>query len=270
MIKRQIGKVVGDSAYQIALNNGFVGSEEEWLESLKGTSFNIVGTVNTVDELPDVNSVSIGTAYFVGTEPLRDVYVLDITKVWINQGKIQGPQGPQGPIGPQGIQGPQGDVGPQGERGPQGNSVNAIKVNSEQEALIQSQSNPSNVYYWSGDDNIIETGSNDNGNWVKYEGGVMICWGKHNIGAVSTGGNQDGSLYYVDISLLRYYAQVFVDKPNLQLDIYTNSGATERHIWICKKHSTISNNGYSEYRIYSPTNASLNVSVEYTAIGHWK
>ena len=148
MIKRRIGKVVGDSAYQIALNNGFVGTEEEWLESLKGTSFNITGTVNTVEELPDVNSVSIGTAYFVGTEPLRDVYVLDITRTWINQGKIQGPIGPQGE---QGIQGPQGLQGPQGERGPTGKSVNAIKVNSEEEALIQSQSNPDNVYYWSGE-----------------------------------------------------------------------------------------------------------------------
>ena len=26
----------GDSAYQVAVNNGFVGTEEEWLESLKG------------------------------------------------------------------------------------------------------------------------------------------------------------------------------------------------------------------------------------------
>jgi hypothetical protein len=28
--------IQGISAYQVALNNGFVGTEQEWLESLKG------------------------------------------------------------------------------------------------------------------------------------------------------------------------------------------------------------------------------------------
>ncbi len=34
--KYTIGRVVGKSAYEIALDNGFVGTEAEWLESLKG------------------------------------------------------------------------------------------------------------------------------------------------------------------------------------------------------------------------------------------
>lgn len=151
MIKRKIGKVVGDSAYEIAVNNGFTGTEEEWLESLKGTSFNVVGSVNTVEELPDINSVDVGTAYFVGITTPRDVYVADITKQWINQGKLQGPKGDKGDkgdTGPQGIQGPPGTNGQDGTNGQNGTSVLAIKVNSEEEALIQSQQNPNNIYYW--------------------------------------------------------------------------------------------------------------------------
>ena len=148
MIKRKIGKVVGDSAYEIAVNNGFTGTEEEWLESLKGTSFRVVGSVNTVEELPDINSVDVGTAYFVGTTTPREVYVADISKQWINQGVLQGPKGDTGPQGEQGIQGEQGPAGTNGQDGQDGTSVLAIKVNSEEEALTQSQQNPNNIYYW--------------------------------------------------------------------------------------------------------------------------
>lgn len=46
-----IGKITGDSAYEIAVKNGFNGTETEWLESLKGT-INISEIKNTdIDEL---------------------------------------------------------------------------------------------------------------------------------------------------------------------------------------------------------------------------
>lgn len=117
---------------------------------------------------------------------------------------------------------------------------------------------------------VIETGNNTNGYYVKYANGVMICWGKHNIGGVTTGGNQDGSLYYVDIGIKRTYAQEFITKPNLQLIPYTKETATRRHIWILQGYDTAKTSYYSNYRIYSPTNASLNVEVEYIVIGMWK
>ena len=43
----------GKSAYQIALDNGFKGSEEAWLESLKGASGVYVGKEVPIDE--DIN-----------------------------------------------------------------------------------------------------------------------------------------------------------------------------------------------------------------------
>ena len=117
---------------------------------------------------------------------------------------------------------------------------------------------------------LIETGKNENANWRKYADGTMICWGVYNIGGISTGGQQDGSLYYTDIMVERNYGQAFIDKPNLQLIPYTNTNATLRHIWIAQRHDTAKNSFFSEYRIYSPTNASLNVSIEFVAIGRWK
>lgn len=90
-----------------------------------GTSFKILGTVARVIDLP--SSAEAGDAYFVGTQPPRDVYVWDgVAEQWENEGQLQGPkgdtgeQGPQGVQGPQGIQGEQGIQGPIGPQGPQG------------------------------------------------------------------------------------------------------------------------------------------------------
>ena len=71
----------GDSAYAVAVSNGFVGTEEEWLESITGPE---------------------GPMGPQGNQGVQGI-----------QG-IQGETGPIGPEGPQGNQGIQGDVGPQG------------------------------------------------------------------------------------------------------------------------------------------------------------
>ena len=68
MAKVNLGRVVGYSAYELALQNGYVGTEEEWLASLHGKD----GTVGFEELTPEQ------------TEMLR------------------GPQGPRGPEGPPG------------------------------------------------------------------------------------------------------------------------------------------------------------------------
>ena len=72
----------GASAYEIAVDDGFEGTEEEWLASLKGDSAYAVA----VDE------------GFEGTE-----------QEWLDS--LVGPTGPQGPQGEQGPTGPQGPAG---------------------------------------------------------------------------------------------------------------------------------------------------------------
>ena len=77
----------GKSAYEIAVEHGFVGDEKTWLETLKGVQ-GPVGPQGPQGEKGD-------------------------------QGEV-GPQGPAGVQGPAGPQGPQGERGPQGEQGVQG------------------------------------------------------------------------------------------------------------------------------------------------------
>lgn len=98
-----------------------------------GKDSRILGTYATLEALQtSVTAPEQGDQYNVGMAAPYHVYMWDITSgpgQWIDQGQVQGPQGPQGEQGPQGPQGepgpegpegPQGDQGPQGEQGPQG------------------------------------------------------------------------------------------------------------------------------------------------------
>lgn len=76
-----LSSCVGKSAYEVAAKNGYSGSEQAWLNSLKGEK---------------------GDSGEQGP-----------------QGE-QGERGAQGEQGVQGEQGPQGEQGVQGEQGPQG------------------------------------------------------------------------------------------------------------------------------------------------------
>lgn len=132
----------GESAYQIAQDNGFTGTQEEWLASLIGPQ----GPRGL-----DVYSVAQQTGYLGSKEEFID----DILSGRFADGEgevIQGPQGekgdkgdtgeqgPQGiqgevgPQGPAGEQGPQGEVGPQGEKGDKGDPADFS--DSDMETII--------------------------------------------------------------------------------------------------------------------------------------
>lgn len=78
MASTNLGRVVGDSAYEVAVANGFVGTEQEWLASLKGDR-----------GLPGPQGIQGPTG-------------------------PQGEQGPQGQTGATGAQGPAGQDGSDG------------------------------------------------------------------------------------------------------------------------------------------------------------
>lgn len=140
--------IQGLSAYQVAVQHGFEGTEDEWLISLKGekgetgpkgdkgdtgekgatgergpkgdtgSGLNIKGELDSESQLPQ-EGVS-GDAWLI-TGNLY-VYVgengnVESNPKWSNIGSIQGPAGPQGPTGPKGEQ---GEPGPKGEPGADG------------------------------------------------------------------------------------------------------------------------------------------------------
>lgn len=110
----------GDSAYTIAVNNGFIGTEEQWLESLKGKD-GVQGPKGETGEQGPVGT----------TGP-------------------QGNPGPQGPKGDTGEQGPQGPKGDPGEKGADGTSGIEISETEPINPNINVWINPSGngeIYY---------------------------------------------------------------------------------------------------------------------------
>jgi hypothetical protein len=116
------------SAYGIAVKHGYLGTEDEWLATLKGEpgergengrDFVILGFYPSLEDLISaVGEPAAGDAYGVGASEPYDYYIWDgVHEEWVNAGDLRGPQGPEGP---QGQQGPKGDTGAQGPQGPQG------------------------------------------------------------------------------------------------------------------------------------------------------
>ena len=118
------------SAYAIAVEHGFEGTEADWLASLKGekgdqgTGLDLRGLIASTDELPEPEASIPGQAYLVGTEENNVLWFFDENE---NQyrpaGPLRGEMGPQGPKGDKGdtgAQGPRGETGETGARGPKG------------------------------------------------------------------------------------------------------------------------------------------------------
>ena len=135
----------GDSAYDIAVTNGFNGTEEEWLESLigKGLEFEWKGTQLGVRVEGETNYKYVdlkgergknieftwrGTELGVRIEGQTSYQYVNLKGDKGEKGDqgiqgiqgIQGPKGDKGEQGIQGIQGPQGVKGDKGDIGPQG------------------------------------------------------------------------------------------------------------------------------------------------------
>ena len=118
-----LGGTSGLSAYEVAVNNGFPGTEQDWLASLvgadgaegpqgsAGTNVVLKGTVATVIDLDSIVGPVTGDLYIVLADSNGYVYN---GSTWDNVGPIQGPQGEPGPRGADGSNGNDGNDGNDG------------------------------------------------------------------------------------------------------------------------------------------------------------
>lgn len=125
-----LGRVVGYSAYEVAVNNGYVGTEAEWLASLHGRD-GVDGTVAFNELTPEQIASLKGEKGDKGDA---------------------GAQGPQGEVGPIGPQGPQGEIGPQGPKGedavlPNFKTINGETITGEGDIAISGGSAPNYAMY---------------------------------------------------------------------------------------------------------------------------
>lgn len=117
----------GDSAYEIAVANGFVGTEAQWLASLVGPEG---------PEGPQGIQGPAGTNGTNGADGADGADGLSAYQIAVNNGFVgteaewlASLEGPQGPQGIQGVQGPAGPAGPAGADGADGaDGLNAYQI----------------------------------------------------------------------------------------------------------------------------------------------
>ena len=122
-----------------------------------------------------------------------------------------------------------------------------------------------NVYSASAVDNklaqIIQSGSNANGSYIKYSDGTMICYGSTSLNEVSV------SDYYSFCkrtnSLTITFPMEFDEVPNVTI---TNQGFGIFSYTI----NNITANNFSYYAFTYPSGSNISGSLQYVAIGRWK
>ena len=121
----------GKSAYEIAVENGFVGTEAEWLASLKGKDGKDGENGRDGVDGKDGYTPIKGVDYFDGYTPVKGIdyndgakgepfRFSDFTPQQLESLKVKGDKGDKGEQGLQGIQGIQGLKGDKGDKGEKG------------------------------------------------------------------------------------------------------------------------------------------------------
>ena len=152
--------IQGLSAYQVAVQHGFEGTEDEWLISLKGEK----GETGPKGDKGDTGEK--GATGERGPQGLQGERGLQGVQGEKGEQGIQGPVGPkgeQGEQGIQGIQGPQGEPGPQGPKGDTGSGLNIKgKLDSESQLPQEGVSGDAwliagNIYVFVGENGNVES-----------------------------------------------------------------------------------------------------------------
>lgn len=104
------------------------------------------------------------------------------------------------------------DVGPMGTQGPKGDTGWGVSEGGTVGQVLVKNSDTDYDTAWS---TIIESGSNDNGSWIKYSDGTMICY--KSTGWIDMNITTSwGSLYEGNISVGNFPA-VFIETPTISV-----------------------------------------------------
>lgn len=123
--------IQGLSAYQVAVQHGFEGTEDEWLISLKGEK----GETGPKGDKGDTGEK--GATGERGPQGLQGERGLQGIQGEQGEQGIQGPVGPKGEKGDQGERGPQGPQGQIGPQGPKGDTGSGLNIKGELDSESQ-------------------------------------------------------------------------------------------------------------------------------------
>ena len=117
---------------------------------------------------------------------------------------------------------------------------------------------------------IIESGSNARGNYIKYIDGTMVCWYRQWFGEIAIN-TADGALYRSDNLSLQDFPQEFVGIPIISKVITGNNWSLACIGSPSGSSATTTNPG--NFNLYKTTSTGTGVvafAINIIAIGRWK
>ena len=135
-------------------------------------------------------------------------------------------------------------------------------VNNQAPAISASSLNQLQTNVESAINGVVESGSNDNGYWVKYSDGTMECYGTKSY--ESTAFAATGNVYYRDLSGVTFpvpFKENEIIVPTCSMAM-GNVGAITP--------ISVSNTGISGFSVLSASSSARGITVYWRAIGKWK
>ena len=114
---------------------------------------------------------------------------------------------------------------------------------------------------------IVESGSNDNGSWVKFSDGTMVC--RRTFSITLDCRQQWGNLYVATDDNIINFPQEFIETPFVIRDLLTSSSAS---CWLINYSiPNITTKTYRHFAIARSTPSdSVSIQLNLLAIGRWK
>ena len=128
------------------------------------------------------------------------------------------------------------------------------------------------VYINDAINSIIESGSNENGNWIKYNDGTMICTATKLFENVSVT-NSWGNLYETEELILGNFPQPFISTPEgINCIMITNSNSSGKGSGGFVEYIVqTTNTSWGKTAIAKPASSvAANIGLSLIAIGKWK
>jgi len=111
---------------------------------------------------------------------------------------------------------------------------------------------------------IVDSGSNDNGSWVRFGNGLQICWTYVYVWPDAKPDAAFGNVYRSSVNLLWTYPKAFVEEPAV-------SGACTGNAWIGDYRGASGESKTDfQFRVFRGLAATADPSIRLLAIGRWK
>lgn len=113
------------------------------------------------------------------------------------------------------------------------------------------------------------SGSNANGNYIKYDDGTLICWNRITYSESVAVTTSSGALYRSSaITPFPNYPYTFIEAPAVSFEYLSDTG--NHFLWIVKANSATATAPRGIYLFCPTSNTCSDVVLSYIAIGRWK